>query len=940
MQAREEAAVIAICEKRMLSRLGCVRAAGNYWSQTVLQYASRGHFNEGGTTKDFAGFLENYIVKPSIEMLRHQAAQGDLDPTQMGHMQAAVMATALQATTFGLFAASGFPVYEITEAEVLEMEERRLGDRIALESALPHKCFFVAWPTSERLSFFWGEKGDDSSDGQHREYMDGVFVSENGADGLRLLFTKRLGDGTALMAAGPTTSIDKLSGVSLREAVASAPDAAEAFGSKVTQMNVANQALRDAIEEAAAEAETMARAASDRIAGAIAYVQRHATTIEAPDQEEEMPITGYGQKHKARSHFEAMAMALEQGALPVKRIETNTAWLEALPEITPHEQTPEEKKKLVRIALGTSERVAGRIEYAEDEVTPEECVEPAERDVLEEVLTGDAEMVQILLTELKKSSKQVPFFVTTLNAMGEQVADRFRQRLADLSGGKDGATTRWQECVQESVSALNRHVADMADPYQIVGIMSSHPEGPEHRCKLTIMCKRSPDPMTPSFVWDHVECTYSDPLTLLLLASDGLDVCALGTEHPTRERQLHPLFRYHPERYRSTRMYADEAGQQLDRFAEAAAAGKVPRERVEDGYLATMNGAIGLMISELNSENMRKPMRQRSEHGAESMTQTVNAEMNLFAIISNWRRFGRQIFDFPRRMMDMFAMTDIDEIPCDKVKLPHHIQYVHFGPREDIEIDHGWLVDGAYIEALNGGGWQICITSVPRNPEDAYGWTSRPEPIFVQRFGEREMAMTLGEAVDYALADKLAELRDKAAMGDGEITEELKASFEEQDLQLPEGLKIVKVFARSAASETETLMRRLPAYKKALRLVVNAMCYVTAYPDDVKEEFPPEAPGRLLKTAATRVGSKDQKKALSKLEQLGFRAIHFCGQALMGKMGLGGLGTQHGAGWTRGHWRNQAWGPKHSLRRLQWIMPFRTGVDKGDPEMGHLYMVT
>ncbi len=940
MQPSDEAAVVAICERRMLSQLGCVRVGGNYWSQCVLQYASRGHFNQGHATKDFAGFVQNYIVKPSFEMFRQQAAQGDLDRTQIGRIQAAILGSALQATTFGVFAASGFPVYELTEEDVIAMEERSLGDRVSLDGKLPHMCFFVAWPTTEKLSFFWGEKDKDKHEGEQREYIDGVFVSEDGEDGLRLLFTKRLGDGTPLMAAGPGTMVEQLHGRSLREAVASSLNRAEVFGSAVPQMNAANQALKDAIEEDAAEAEALARAASHRIAGAIAYVQRHGKGIARPDQAIEMPIAGYGPTHSATSHFEAMAIALEQGTLPAKRIEATDAWMGALPEVTPHEQTQEEKQKLVRIALGAFERVAGRIEHAEYDLDPEECVEPVEREVLEDVFTGADDVLQMLMAEVKKSPTQVPFFLTTLNAMGDQVAYRVRQRVANLYETKAGAVVKWRQAVQDSVSALNQHVAEMPDPYEIVGIMSSQPEGPEHRCKLTLVCERSPEPMTPSFVWDHVECTHAEPLALLVLASDGLDRGLLAPGRQTPERQLHPLFRYHPERYRSTRKYADAAGAQAERFAEAAEAGQVPRERIEDGYLAAMNSVMGAMVSEVNAENMRTPMRQRKAHGPNNMTQAVNAEMNLFTIFSNWRRLGRQIFDFPSRMMDLFAMTDIDDIPCDRVKLPHHIQYVHFGPREDIAIEPGWLVDGAYIEALREGGWQICVTSVPRNPEDVYGWTSRPEPIFVQRFGEREMAMSLGEAVDYVLADKLAELREKSAQGDGEITEELKASFEEQGLKMPEGFKVVKVFAQSAASETETLMRRLPAYKKALRLVVNAMCYVTAYPDDVKEEFPPEAPERLLKTAATRVGSKDQKKALSKLEQLGFRAIHFCGQALIGELGAGGIGTTHGAGWTRGHWRNQAWGPKHSLRRLQWIMPFRTGVDKGDPEMGHLYLVT
>jgi hypothetical protein len=915
-----------------------VRVAGNAWSQAVLQFASTGDFNRGGASREFADFLQKAVVLPSLDATRHAGMAGTFPPSQMGRVQAAIMRQGIQATTFGVFAASGFPVYEMTEQDGAQLEEWCVGDSVSLEAPTLHMCFYVAWPTSERLSFFWGEKDEAPGDGEHREYVDGVFVCQAGDGGILLVFTTKLRDGTPLLTPGPQATVEALNGRSLRESFGLAADRADSFSSMAKGMTAANQALKEALEEQASEAEALARAARHRIAGAIAYVQQHGNALEAPVQREEMPITGYGKTHPPKSHFEAMAMSLDQGVLPVTRMVLTADWLDSLPEVAPREQTTEEKAKLVRLAMGAVERVAGKIEHAEAG-DPQEWVEPVERDLLQEVLLGDNEVLLLLLEQLRRRPVKVPLFITTLGAMGEQVAARMRESVAALWGQDAEKIDAWRAAVMESMSALHAHVADMPRPYRIVGIMSSHPEGPEQRCKLTIMCERPAQSLSGSFVWDCIECTHKDPLAMLVVASEGLDLGALGTEKGSGERQLHPLFRYHPERFRSTRKYASEALEHLDRFRAAAAAGKVARERVNDAYLGAMNSVIGMLISELNQENMRQPMRQRAHAGQEAMSQAVNAEINLLTIISAWLQYGRQIFDFPKRMMDMFAMTDIDEIPCEKVKLPHHVQYVHFGPREDIEIEAGWLVDGAYIESMADGGWQVCVTSVPRNPDDAYGWTARPEPIFVQVFGASSMGMSLGEAVDFSLADKLAELREKAAEGDGEITEELGRKFAEEGLEMPAGIKIVKIFAKSAESETAMLMRRLPAYKKALRLVVNAMCYVTAYPDDVKDAFPSGAPDRILKTASLRIGSKEQKKALSKLEQLGFRAIHFCGQALLAKLG-GEEGWSRGAGWTRGHWRNQAWGPKHSLRRLQWIMPFRTGVDDGNPEFGHLYMVT
>lgn len=42
---------------------------------------------------------------------------------------------------------------------------------------------------------------------------------------------------------------------------------------------------------------------------------------------------------------------------------------------------------------------------------------------------------------------------------------------------------------------------------------------------------------------------------------------------------------------------------------------------------------------------------------------------------------------------------------------------------------------------------------------------------------------------------------------------------------------------------------------------------------------------------------------------------------------------------VRGHWRDQAWGPKHSLRRQKWIEPHVRGKDLPTPVVGHNYEV-
>jgi len=37
--------------------------------------------------------------------------------------------------------------------------------------------------------------------------------------------------------------------------------------------------------------------------------------------------------------------------------------------------------------------------------------------------------------------------------------------------------------------------------------------------------------------------------------------------------------------------------------------------------------------------------------------------------------------------------------------------------------------------------------------------------------------------------------------------------------------------------------------------------------------------------------------------------------------------------WVRGMWRNQPYGPRHSIRKLIWIMPYRTGIHQSSEEV-------
>lgn len=148
--------------------------------------------------------------------------------------------------------------------------------------------------------------------------------------------------------------------------------------------------------------------------------------------------------------------------------------------------------------------------------------------------------------------------------------------------------------------------------------------------------------------------------------------------------------------------------------------------------------------------------------------------------------------------------------------------------------------------------------------------------------------------------------------------------------------------SQNAAVRAQETKRRFPVFRDAMRLVVNGICYLTAYPDDSDPPWPAEAPAA-LREKATSGTKKEAKRAKSKLEALGFTPVHLAGahfrRTLVGVFETTDR-TVH-RHFRRGHWKRQAYGVGLALRKLQWRMPVIVNRDRpsDDTPPGHLYLV-
>lgn len=540
--------------------------------------------------------------------------------------------------------------------------------------------------------------------------------------------------------------------------------------------------------------------------------------------------------------------------------------------------------------------------------------------------------------DLKEYTRQIQISPQKVAALGKAYAALFeRAPPLDIHGGDEQLqrlfnwyATEEQDAlffkVVESLEHLDEFLEGKRDYLDYLKVTN---HGPDVTMELGWQDKR-----VGRVVWDRWTQAVEDAVMAYVLVADLFDLAYYECSQKPIERAEPPMYRYHPERYKASRTYAETIG-------------KMFRQRVDPhtGFMTIdqLNESMGHVVRELNAKGMNHPRRLTLD--GPGPTLVIDAEQTLCTAYGRFVQAGRQIMDFPQSLTEMLSKTDIDDIPLNAIRMPYASQYVHFGPQAELELELGWLVDGAYVEQRGEvGDLRITITAVPRDHADSEKWYVSPEPEFSQDFVGEFRTMDLATAIDTVLATHLAAFGRSKGRAGGNITQEIQAEAAAKGCEVPKDLDLVDIGPKMANVREEITLQRFPVYKAAIRLVVNALCYIAAYPDDIGTAWPAGTPETLLKKVVSGVG-KEQARARSKLSALGYVPVHICGKRIveqrdrlnMAATTAGGKATH----WRRGHWRNQVHGQGRSLRKLIWMMPTLVGAkEREEAEFGHLYLVS
>ena len=373
------------------------------------------------------------------------------------------------------------------------------------------------------------------------------------------------------------------------------------------------------------------------------------------------------------------------------------------------------------------------------------------------------------------------------------------------------------------------------------------------------------------------------------------------------------LGRYYPERYRISRPFSRQV---TAVYRSYTGLDSLPSAECFQAVSESI-------INAYNNEIETLPFEKRPDNSL-----GVMMECSLAIYYAAFCVHGRQIFHFNEEIAKQFRKTDVDEINIGSLVFPYNTFYMNFGTQSDLMLAERAYVDGAYICAIGGKHLQIVLTTIRDDyNSERFNWIFKPEKYYYLPLSLSDPSQSISVIADKALQEDLAERKQDALS-------QLPDNFEFQGIEIsnrrPETLKV----------ELKEVSDNYSIFREALRLVINGLCYLSAYREDIDTRYPDDAPTELLEKIKNPVRPKDIQSTISKLTSMGYSKINYCGKEFE-RFTYDRVKGDVKSHWRRGHWRNQSCGSGLSNRKLVWIMPVIVRKDKSESlkEFGHIYII-
>lgn len=267
-----------------------------------------------------------------------------------------------------------------------------------------------------------------------------------------------------------------------------------------------------------------------------------------------------------------------------------------------------------------------------------------------------------------------------------------------------------------------------------------------------------------------------------------------------------------------------------------------------------------------------------------------------------WATKGTELWTVSAEMGAAFERSDCGDLQISDVlsESKTRVLYIHFDNKGLTPIklnEAGSLFEGAYVISYPESLRIVLCSRLPADTDVCVRWQER----YDLRVAAEYHHLAADEALKHALADDLQDL-DRAAL-----------CLQQKGMDTAQATRLrarMQAFA--------------PQFQQALQLVLCALAYRTAYPDEFLAGWAADAPERLTRMADA--GSpKEKARAKSKLWSLGHVPVVCLGDHYHDEEEPDLSRGTTKVHWRRGHWRHQPYGQGNLLRKLLWIRPMRVG---------------
>lgn len=265
--------------------------------------------------------------------------------------------------------------------------------------------------------------------------------------------------------------------------------------------------------------------------------------------------------------------------------------------------------------------------------------------------------------------------------------------------------------------------------------------------------------------------------------------------------------------------------------------------------------------------------------------------------VERWHSAGQQIFDLSA-ISAMFLSSDALRTPVGRLKLPFESFYLHWGAHLELQSPlNGRSIEGCYVCRYPDGVIDLTfVSSLPAS--DPWDQRSLLANLVVDCEGVYSVMLDIDS--------------------DGTFGEKSMESME------------------PGYSNEAGVARWMPYIKPALNMLANCLCYLSSPKAEIVEQFPPEAPARLVRQVMSGT-PRERARGESKLQNLGFRTIKLCGMQLATSLGMKPGSKEMPPHWRKGHWWPARVGKGRAEVRMDWRDGVVVNAEKGAPGSGHIY---